>query len=185
MKLALAQTLDCDKWPKLLEAPGILRFAAGFSSDADWVVDGANQYMAPADPGQDAVISAARLGRSFVVQGPPGTGKSQTIVNVAANLAFDGRRVLVAAEKTAAIDVVGAPAPSVQGHRIAEAQSPHSVGYTAMSAWRDPALGGGARGRPLSAHRCPCRRRRRPSAFRFQKIGIAPSDDRSRRQAAL
>lgn len=50
-----------------------------------------------ADPGQIAVIEAVRGGRTVVVDAAPGTGKSQTIVNVAADQARAGRRVLVVA----------------------------------------------------------------------------------------
>jgi predicted ATP-dependent serine protease len=41
-----------------------------------------------------------------VVQGPPGTGKSQTITNIIAAAANDGKRVLFVAEKMAALSVV-------------------------------------------------------------------------------
>ena len=47
-----------------------------------------------------------RSGSHLVVHGPPGTGKSQTIANLVATLAADGRRVLFVAEKRAAIDAV-------------------------------------------------------------------------------
>jgi hypothetical protein len=56
-----------------------------------------------ADTDQQAVVEAARAGRSLLVHGPPGTGKSQTIANLAAALAFDGRRVLVVSQRRAAL----------------------------------------------------------------------------------
>ncbi|MGZ4687362.1 AAA domain-containing protein [Oryzihumus sp.] len=59
-----------------------------------------------ADSSQHAVIEAVRSGANLVVKGPPGTGKSQTIANLIAALASDGRRVLFVAEKRAAIDAV-------------------------------------------------------------------------------
>ena len=59
-----------------------------------------------ADSSQQAVIDAVRSGANLVVKGPPGTGKSQTIANLIASLAADGRRVLFVAEKRAAIDAV-------------------------------------------------------------------------------
>ncbi|MBR1798106.1 MAG: DUF4011 domain-containing protein [Clostridiales bacterium] len=43
---------------------------------------------------------------SFVLHGPPGTGKSQTITSMIANALADGKKVLFAAEKKAALDVV-------------------------------------------------------------------------------
>jgi predicted ATP-dependent serine protease len=42
----------------------------------------------------------------MVIQGPPGTGKSQTIVNLIAAAAAQGKRVLLVSEKMAALDVV-------------------------------------------------------------------------------
>ena len=63
-------------------------------------------HILDADTSQTRVIAAAREGRSLVVQGPPGTGKSQTIANIIAATAGDGKRVLFVAEKRAALEVV-------------------------------------------------------------------------------
>ena len=49
---------------------------------------------------------AGRRGRTIVVKGPPGTGKSQTITNIIAAAAAQGKRVLFVAEKMAALEVV-------------------------------------------------------------------------------
>jgi len=59
-----------------------------------------------ADATQNAAVSVARNGRSFIIQGPPGTGKSQTITNLIADYAGRGKRVLFVCEKRAALDVV-------------------------------------------------------------------------------
>ena len=59
-----------------------------------------------ADSSQQEAIEAVRSGSHLVVHGPPGTGKSQTIANLVASLAADGKRVLFVAEKRAAIDAV-------------------------------------------------------------------------------
>ena len=59
-----------------------------------------------ADTPQTKVIEEVRSGRNLVVQGPPGTGKSQTITNIIAAAAHDGKKVLFMAEKMAALDVV-------------------------------------------------------------------------------
>ena len=59
-----------------------------------------------ADASQTKVIEAVRNGRNLVVQGPPGTGKSQTITNILAAAAHDGKKVLFIAEKMAALEVV-------------------------------------------------------------------------------
>ena len=65
-------------------------------------------HILDADASQTQVIAAVRGGRNIVVQGPPGTGKSQTIANIVAVAARDGKRVLFVAEKRAALDVVHA-----------------------------------------------------------------------------
>ena len=63
-------------------------------------------HILDADTFQTQVISAAQEGWNLVVQGPPGTGKSQTIANIIAAVAKDGKKVLFVAEKRAALDVV-------------------------------------------------------------------------------
>ena len=59
-----------------------------------------------ADSSQHAAIEAVRAGAHLVVKGPPGTGKSQTIANLIATLAAEGKSALFVAEKRAAIDAV-------------------------------------------------------------------------------
>jgi very-short-patch-repair endonuclease len=59
-----------------------------------------------ADSSQQRAVRCALAGQSGVISGPPGTGKSQTIVNLVAELAGSGKRVLFVAEKRAALDVV-------------------------------------------------------------------------------
>jgi very-short-patch-repair endonuclease len=59
-----------------------------------------------ADASQTKVIEEVRSGRNLVVEGPPGTGKSQTITNIIAAAAYDGKKVLFMAEKMAALNVV-------------------------------------------------------------------------------
>ena len=63
-------------------------------------------HVVDADASQAQVIEEIRTGRNLVVQGPPGTGKSQTITNIIAAAAKEGRRVLFLAEKMAALSVV-------------------------------------------------------------------------------
>ena len=64
------------------------------------------KLISDADSTQYAVIKKALQGYSLVVQGPPGTGKSQTITNMIACLLDSGKRVLFAADKLAALEVV-------------------------------------------------------------------------------
>ena len=59
-----------------------------------------------ADSSQQAAIDAVRAGAHLVIKGPPGTGKSQTIANLIAVLAAEGKSALFVAEKRAAIDAV-------------------------------------------------------------------------------
>ena len=58
------------------------------------------------DSSQLVAVAAAAQGHSFVLHGPPGTGKSQTITNMIANALYNGKTVLFAAEKMAALSVV-------------------------------------------------------------------------------
>lgn len=62
--------------------------------------------MLDADSSQNDAARAVLDGQHVVIQGPPGTGKSQTIANVIAAAAADGKRVLFVAEKRAAIEAV-------------------------------------------------------------------------------
>lgn len=63
-------------------------------------------HVLDADSSQAAVIKMASDGRNMVVQGPPGTGKSQTISNIVAAAARQGKTILFVAEKMAALEVV-------------------------------------------------------------------------------
>jgi len=66
-----------------------------------------NEFLVmDADSSQQCVIAAVLKGQDGVIQGPPGTGKSQTIANLIASLAAEGKRVLFVAEKRAALEVV-------------------------------------------------------------------------------
>jgi DNA polymerase III delta prime subunit len=67
---------------------------------------GRDVLVLDADSSQQEAIEAVRSGSHLVIHGPPGTGKSQTISNLIATLAADGKRVLFVAEKRAAIDAV-------------------------------------------------------------------------------
>jgi hypothetical protein len=59
-----------------------------------------------ADSSQQTAISGIVAGQSAVIHGPPGTGKSQTITNLIATLAANGKKLLFVAEKRAALEVV-------------------------------------------------------------------------------
>jgi very-short-patch-repair endonuclease len=66
----------------------------------------AMHHVVDADSSQAVVIEEVARGRHLVVKGPPGTGKSQTITNLIAAAATEGKKVLFVAEKMAALDVV-------------------------------------------------------------------------------
>ncbi|CAB4548191.1 MAG: hypothetical protein F2536_04165 [Actinobacteria bacterium] len=57
-----------------------------------------------ADQSQVAVIEKANSGKSFAVQTLPGCGYLQTVVNLLANLALDGKRALVVAPRKQTLD---------------------------------------------------------------------------------
>jgi hypothetical protein len=118
-KLAMLRDLDPDNWPSngLLGNP-LVQSALGGSFDHTDPILGNDEriddrfgpadllHVLDADASQTVVIEEVRAGRNLVVQGPPGTGKSQTIANMIAALAHDGKRVLFLAEKMAALSVV-------------------------------------------------------------------------------
>lgn len=62
--------------------------------------------VANADLSQKQVISAALSGNSFVVETLPGCGYLQTVVNILAGLAIQGKRALVIAPRAQSLDEV-------------------------------------------------------------------------------
>lgn len=118
-KLLMHRDLDPSAWPVNAFAESeLLRglLADGFeeSSPIFGPEDRLDELLDPAqiiqvidaDASQTKVIEEVRRGASLVVQGPPGTGKSQTITNLIAAAAHDGKSVLFVAEKRAALAVV-------------------------------------------------------------------------------
>ena len=87
--------------------PGALKAVRTTVPDSPVDADPAREHLVmDADSSQQAVIDAVRSGANLVIKGPPGTGKSQTIANLIASLASEGKRTLFVAEKRAAIDAV-------------------------------------------------------------------------------
>jgi very-short-patch-repair endonuclease len=118
-KLLMVKDLQPDNWPeeRVLDHALIRGLLSdGFEHSGDDFPEGENldTLFAPADliqvvdadSSQTLVIESVRKGRNLVVQGPPGTGKSQTITNIIAAAAYDGKSVLFMAEKMAALNVV-------------------------------------------------------------------------------
>lgn len=118
-KLLMYRDLDLDAWPDgNLENHDLVRglLYEGFGEDQSPFGDGKNLdavlppeiicHVVDADASQAKVIEEARRGKNLVVQGPPGTGKSQTIANIIAAAAKEGKSVLFVAEKMAALEVV-------------------------------------------------------------------------------
>ncbi|WP_239025493.1 DUF3320 domain-containing protein [Roseicyclus persicicus] len=118
-KLLMHRDLDPSTWPEGAFAENdLLRglLAEGFDAPSpifgpgdrlDEILDPAEiVQVIDADASQTIVIEEVRRGSSLVVQGPPGTGKSQTITNLIAAAAHDGKSVLFVAEKMAALSVV-------------------------------------------------------------------------------
>ena len=119
-KFLMYRDLDPRTWPdpaQLLNQPalgGLLRdgFPAvdrPFTEDLnlDELIPAARlDHVVDADGSQTLAIEMVRQGRSVVIQGPPGTGKSQSITNIIATAALDGKKVLFVAEKLAALEVV-------------------------------------------------------------------------------
>ena len=118
-KLLMYRDLALEAWPdEALAAHALTRgllyegfqpeeslFGAGHRLDTVLPLE-KQFHVVDADASQALVIEEVRRGRNLVVQGPPGTGKSQTITNIIAAAAMEGKRVLFLAEKMAALSVV-------------------------------------------------------------------------------
>lgn len=118
-KLLMYRDLDPGAWPDgAIAEHGLTRglLYEGFESEPPLFASGERLdailppenifHVVDADSSQAIVIEEVRKGRNLVVQGPPGTGKSQTITNIIAAAAKEGKRVLFVAEKMAALSVV-------------------------------------------------------------------------------
>jgi hypothetical protein len=120
-KFLMYRDLDPDLWPS--EAPidkhslitALLRdgfpesepLVLGDTAPIDGIITPlALNHVVDADSSQAVAIAEAAGGRTLVVKGPPGTGKSQTITNIIAAAAAQGKKVLFVAEKMAALEVV-------------------------------------------------------------------------------
>jgi very-short-patch-repair endonuclease len=119
-KFLMYRDLDPDNWPahgRLDDHPvirGLLR--DGFPHRDPIVSDTGRiddlippekiAHVVEADSSQSVVVEEIGQGHHLVVKGPPGTGKSQTITNIIAAAAQQGKKVLFVAEKMAALDVV-------------------------------------------------------------------------------
>ncbi|WP_270889282.1 AAA domain-containing protein [Pedococcus sp. 5OH_020] len=98
---------DHDVVAALAGDPGALRAVRTTVPESPADADPSHELLIlDADSTQQAAIDAVRSGAHLVIKGPPGTGKSQTIANLVASLAGEGKRVLFVAEKRAAIDAV-------------------------------------------------------------------------------
>ena len=139
-KQLMQRDLQQDEWPEgRLGADPTIRslMVAGFEREPPMFGRGErlDPRMAPeqivqvidADAPQTRVIEEVRRGRNVIVQGPPGTGKSQTITNIIAAAAHDGKTVLFMAEKMAALDVVHGRLKKCRlGHLCLELHSRHA-----------------------------------------------------------
>jgi very-short-patch-repair endonuclease len=119
-KFLMYRDLDPENWPAegaLDQHPTIRGLLQdGFEAHAPIVADDGNidpvilpiamHHVIDADSSQTVAIEEVARGRHLVIKGPPGTGKSQTITNIIAAAAAQGRKVLFVAEKMAALDVV-------------------------------------------------------------------------------
>ena len=119
-KFLMYRDLDPENWPEGSaiheRGPVAALLGEGFEAHEPIVPDGqpidpvipppALNHVLDADSSQAVAIEEVLRGRHLVIKGPPGTGKSQTIANIIAGAALQGRKVLFAAEKMAALDVV-------------------------------------------------------------------------------
>jgi very-short-patch-repair endonuclease len=119
-KFLMYRDLDPENWPKS-QSPDQHPLVASLLGDGfeaippllqsgqplDTAIPPASlNHVVDADSSQAVAIEEAVRGRQLVIKGPPGTGKSQTITNIIAGAALQGKKVLFVAEKMAALDVV-------------------------------------------------------------------------------
>jgi very-short-patch-repair endonuclease len=120
-KLLMYRDLDPKNWSEskallehkvllsLMGADGFERASSAYSEQSlldDQLRGQMPLQVVDADSTQSIAILDALDGHDMVIQGPPGTGKSQTIVNLIAAAAGEGKKVLFVSEKMAALDVV-------------------------------------------------------------------------------
>jgi hypothetical protein len=119
-KFLMYRDLDPENWPEngSLDLHPLIKglLQDGFEASDPIVTDDgkidsiiqpiAMNHVIDADSSQSVAIEEVARGRHLVIKGPPGTGKSQTITNIIAGAAAQGRSVLFVAEKMAALDVV-------------------------------------------------------------------------------
>ena len=123
-KIAIWDDLDFEEWPKnpLTQKQLVKDFINGVPTNAvenvgsmdidqdefekNQFVEQVPKLIADADSTQYKVILQALAGKSMSVEGPPGTGKSQTITNIIGGLIVKNKKVLFAADKLAALEVV-------------------------------------------------------------------------------
>ena len=123
-KLAIFEDINFDSWSKnpLLEKQLVKDFINGVPSNSIedigdmeifqdkfekvQLLDQVPKLIAEADSTQYKVIVKALEGKSMAIQGPPGTGKSQTITNIIGGLMVKNKKILFAADKFAALEVV-------------------------------------------------------------------------------
>ena len=117
-KLAMYEDLEAEKWPKdwWVENENIQTLLFGSNREQSTLAvinpdliqnfDRDVPLVLDADSSQSAAINEVLAGRNLVIEGPPGTGKSQTITNLIAALISEGKTVLFASEKLAAMKVV-------------------------------------------------------------------------------
>lgn len=113
LRAALPLLAASDLVAALVGDPSAARQVSGLATPLDLTVPDrlspANELLVlDADAAQSAVVDAALAGGNVRVQASAGTGKTQTVVNLIAALVGQGRRVLLVAQKTAALDAVRA-----------------------------------------------------------------------------
>lgn len=94
--------------PTYLFSPETLAQAPiGAMKDPDWCLESLND-------GQKLAVKKALASESiFLLQGPPGTGKTQVIAEITAQLARQGKKVLISSETHKAIDNVFERLPKI------------------------------------------------------------------------
>ncbi len=119
-KYAMYVDLGGENWPEdrkpWMNPDAIAMLGAGYAAPENAIEEfgliddhrpvAESREIFDADSSQTIAMIRAKANLSIVVEGPPGTGKSQTIANIIAEAAADGKTVLFVSAKRAALEVV-------------------------------------------------------------------------------
>ncbi len=89
-------------------------FKPQYRHSSDIVVDNETEFFQNLNSSQrETVIKAISSNGLYLIQGPPGTGKTQTIAEIATQLAKSGKKILIASQNNKAVDTAFSRLPEM------------------------------------------------------------------------